>query len=289
MLSICIPTFNRYLFLNWTIDRLQKDFPDAHVIVFDNVSDDQTISLYKAGNFYYYRQLENVGCFENMRSALLKAKSKYCVYCGDDDYLIPERIQAGIDFLETNPDVICYFAPHEFYDEVKRQAVAKMYNCPDGIFTSIFTSANQLWDFIINANVFPEHAIYRREGLEKILTLRSSAYWAFTDLANMWSMGPVAFSDVPFYRNITDHPLGAREQLGVKMCLTAFDEYRAGLECLAYEFFKRELCFDNVKNKIHFMIRKFITTRLAVAHRILTQQGRLDEAEVIFKRMMIGE
>ena len=33
-------------------------------------------------------------------------KTKYCVFCADDDFIIPNAIAKGIKFLDKNPDYI---------------------------------------------------------------------------------------------------------------------------------------------------------------------------------------
>src|ERR1700744_4628476 len=101
MLSICIPTYNRVEFLRWTLDKTLADFPGAKIIVSDNASTDGTIHTSMNG-IRYIRQATNIGPFPNLRAALLMSNSKYCTYLADDDYLVPEQVQAGIDFLEAN-------------------------------------------------------------------------------------------------------------------------------------------------------------------------------------------
>ncbi len=89
-LSICIPTFNRDPFLQWTLDKTAADFPEAKIIVSDNGKS-------AIRHFHrYIRQSQNIGAFSNMRAALLAASTKYCVFLGDDDYLLPAEVQKGL-------------------------------------------------------------------------------------------------------------------------------------------------------------------------------------------------
>src|SRR5882757_2074529 len=108
-LSICIPTYNRQPFLAWTLDKTAADFPDAKLIVSDNHSVDETINVKFKGR--YIRQQTNIGAFPNMRAALLASHTKYAMYLGDDDYLLPGEVQKGIDFLDAYPTVLAYYAP----------------------------------------------------------------------------------------------------------------------------------------------------------------------------------
>jgi len=276
-LSICIPTYSRDPFLNWTIDKTKTDFPEAKIIISDNGK-----STVNTNGLRYLRQQHNIGAFPNMRAALLAASTKYAMFLGDDDYLLPAEVQKGIDFLESHPEVLVYYAPCQLYDEVNgKPAWDAFYVAED----ETFTAADTLWNFVMHKHVWPEHAIYRRAGLQDILQPRGGAYWCFVDLANAAVRGPVHFAKTPFYRNITQHPVGGRIKLGDQQCLTDFDAYRWGLETLAHDIFKSHLNDVDLKRNIEGMIRQFIWTRYEVAARILNAQGRIVEAAALTKRM----
>ena len=278
-LTICIPTYNRVPFLKWTLDRTVTDFPDTKIIVSDNASTDCTGDLQIPGR--YIRQSRNIGAFPNLRAALLAANTKYCVYLGDDDYLVPEEVQKGIDFLDANPEVLIYYAPCQLYDEVAKKPVWDAFYVAED---QTFTAADTLWNFMMHKHVWPEHAIYRRKRLDEILQPRTNAYWCFVDLANAAVRGPVHFAKTPYYRNITIHPVGGRAKLGDQQCLTEFDAYLAGLQVLAHDIFQGHLT-PEMKENLNKMIRQFIWSRFEVANRIFTGQNRLAEAGIMRKRM----
>lgn len=282
-LTICIPTYNRDPFLKWTLDKTATDFPGVKIIVADNGK--STIEMPKGVR--YIRQPQNIGAFPNMRVALLAASTKYCVFLGDDDYLLPEEVQKGIDFLETHPEVLAYFAPCQLFDEVQQKANWDAFYVAED---KTFTRADELWNFVVHKHVWPEHAIYRRAGLADILQPRTGAYWCFTDLANAVLRGPVHFAKTPYYRNLTGHPVGGRAKLGDQQCLTDFDSYRWGLEVLAYDIFRAAFASGeapDLKKTVNDMIRQFIWSRYEVAVRILTANGRLADADLLKKRMEI--
>ena len=282
MLSICIPTWNRYQFLKWTVARLKEIQGDIEIIVSDNDSDDDTKCIQLQG-VKYIKQPENIGAFPNMREALLAAKGEYAVFCADDDYLIAEEVTRGTEFLDANPQVVAYFAPCQLWDEVNGSPEWNAFYVAND---ETFTDPGKLWNFLIHNHVWPEHAIYRTSALQAIMQPRISAYWCFVDLANALAAGAVHFASKPYYRNITNHPVGWRSKLGDRQCLTDFDEYRAGLENLAYDLFKNHLN-DELKGKIRVMINHFINMRLGVAHRLLSMQGKQEEANSIEKRLRI--
>lgn len=280
-LSICIPTYNRDPFLQWTLDKTAADFPQSKIIVSDNGKSNVKF------DGRYIRQPTNIGAFPNMRAALLATSTKYCVFLGDDDYLIPDGVQKGIDFLESHPEVLVYYAPCQLYDEVAQSANWEAFYPAND---ETFTRADLLWNFVMHKHVWPEHAIYRRSGLADILTPRTQAYWCFTDLANAALRGPVHFAKTPYYRNITNHPVGGRVKLGDQQCLTDFDSYRWGLEVLACDLFRSAIASNEVptlKADLNNMIRQFLWSRYEVASRIHTANGRQVEAELLRKRMEI--
>ena len=283
MLSICIPTHNRYPFLKWTVAQLKRLQGDIEIIVSDNDSDDDTRCIQLQG-VKYIKQSSNIGAFPNMREALLAATHKYAVFCADDDYLIEPQLRKGIEFLEANPQVVAYFAPCQLWDEVAQVPNWNAFYVADD---ETFTEPSKLWNFLIHNHVWPEHAIYRTSALPHIMRPRTRAYWAFVDMSNAISAGSsVHFARDPYYRNITNHPIGHRSKLGDTQCLTDFDEYRAGLECLAHDLFKDHLSLE-LKTKLNVMINHFINMRLGVAHKLLTLQGKQEEALSIEKRLRI--
>ncbi len=282
MLSICIPTYNRRPFLEWTLEKTQHDFPEAKIIVSDNASTDGTQKVHFKGR--YIRQAYNIGPFPNLRAALLASRTKYCTYLGDDDYLLPEEVQKGIDFLDANPTVAAYYAPVQLYDEVEQKPTWNAFYVAED---KTYSNAAELWNFVIANHVWPEHMIWRRAWLDQILQPRLRAYWCFVDLAAAFAQGPVHFAATPFYRNLTGHPVGVRTKLGDQQCLTDFDEYRAGLENLAYDLFKENLKQPQVHTVVNAGIQAFIKARIEVAHRLLAANKRYAEAESYAKRLMV--
>jgi len=277
-LSICIPTYNRDPFLQWTLDKTTTEFPGTPIILSDNGKTKVTFP----GR--YIRQGTNIGAFPNMRAALLAANTKYCVFLGDDDYLLPDEVQKGVDFLEAHPEVAIYFAPCQLYDQVNDKAEWEAFYVAED---RTFTKPEDLWNFVIQNHVWPEHAIYRREGLEAILQPRLRAYWCFVDLAHAFVKGAVHFAKTPYYRNITNHPVGPRSKLGDQQCLTDFDQYQFGLECLAHDLFIKHLEQPDLKREVNALIRQFLYARVEVANRILEAQNRHAEAAEYQKRLTI--
>jgi glycosyltransferase involved in cell wall biosynthesis len=281
-LSICIPTHNRAPFLAWGLKRLRADFPDAEIIVSDNASTDNTSDLKFSADIRYHRQTENIGAFPNFLAALQLATGQYAIYCGDDDYLLPDRVSRGTAYLDAHPEVAAYCAPCELYLEEEGKPYCNAFKVPE---PQTFTAdeGKELFNFIIREHVWPEHMIYRAPVP---LSPRTSAYWAFADLPSILATGAIHFAPEPFYRNLLGHPMGHRDKLGDSQFLTHFDEYRAGLQVLAYDLFGERLSYAG-RRHVTEMIEWFICVRLDLARIHRERQGDTAEAEILAKRIAI--
>lgn len=281
VLSICIPTFNRLKFLCWTLTRLQSDFPDAEIIVSDNASTDGTSDFMFHSRVRYHRQPENVGAFPNMLKTLELASGKYAVYCADDDYLLPVELQRGIDYLDAHPEVAAYCAPCELYLENEQRVAELAYRLKE---PHTFTKADgmELFNFVIASHVWPEHIIYRTPVP---LQPRTRAYWAFVDLPHILERGAIHFSPQRFYRNLVTHPVGHREKLGDQQFLTDFDEYRSGLEVMAYDLMG-EMGY-RARRQVSRMIDAFMCERMHVARLQRLATGNQVEADILGKRLAV--
>jgi len=279
LLTVCIPTFNRQKFLSWAIDKTVLALPESKIVVSDNASYPFTTVPKRVR---LIRQDQNIGPFPNMRAALLAADTKYCCFLADDDYLIGDEVFRAVKYLEEHPEVVCYYAPCAVYDEL---AGAPVFHAFYTAMDETISDPVRLWNFVINRHVWPEHAIYRRDGLEEILAPRGPPYWCFTDLANAFAMGPVHFAQLPYYRNLTTHPLGERKKLGDAQALIEFDAYRWGLEILAHDIFADRLTDNEWKEKVHEGIQIFMYTRIKLAHVLMERNGHDYLAQMYQKRL----
>lgn len=123
LLSICIPTYNRYDLLSCSLTAVleaSKDYCDQiEVIVSDNCSADSTgdfvqslVSQYP--HLRYYRNDTNIGLNANFYKLTNRyATGKYCWLIGDDDFVISGTFpyilkilqEDEVDFLRLNFDI----------------------------------------------------------------------------------------------------------------------------------------------------------------------------------------
>lgn len=116
ILSICIPTFDRYEYLDYLLSNiLEQTGPDSEtvqVVVSDNFSQDSTWSVVdkyqqKSLNLKYSRNYKNIGFTHNLNTVIANASAKFCWLMGDDDALRPGVIPYITEALKIyNPDVV---------------------------------------------------------------------------------------------------------------------------------------------------------------------------------------
>lgn len=107
VLSICIPTYNRAVFLKQSLDVLcpQITSDDVELIVSDNNSPDNTediVKQYVAMNprIQYTKQETNLGAARNFFSLMHRAQGKYILLLGDDDILTDNAVSVLVDILK---------------------------------------------------------------------------------------------------------------------------------------------------------------------------------------------
>lgn len=110
MISVCIATFNAgpYILdqLESILSQLEKD---DEVIVFDDRSTDETISIIRGINdarVNIFAQPEQKGVIFNFESALLLAKGDYIFLADQDDVWLPGKVQKCMTALESHIAVV---------------------------------------------------------------------------------------------------------------------------------------------------------------------------------------
>jgi len=125
-LSICIPTYNRALFLRQCLNSIVSQFDDAgvlvktEIVISDNASKDGTqevVSEYgeKFSNIRYYRNSENLGFDNNVLNVVSKASGEYCWLLGDDDALFENSLKTVLAEISTS-HCAYYMANCQGYD-----------------------------------------------------------------------------------------------------------------------------------------------------------------------------
>lgn len=106
LISVVIPTYNRVHYLAKTIDSvLNQTYPNIEIIVVDDGSKDTTIELLKNyGSKIRFIQQSNRGAPFARNEGARHAHGQYISFLDDDDFWLPNKIEAEVEFLEKNPD-----------------------------------------------------------------------------------------------------------------------------------------------------------------------------------------
>jgi abequosyltransferase len=128
LISICIPTFNRYKYLLKNLNIINDILMDLNiseyveVIVSNNHSSDQTYTLsdFKFSSekilYSFISNDENIGPEQNILSLLGRSKSKYVMLLGDDDYLTIEYVREVLNVLRSELNVAVFLPSFKLVD-----------------------------------------------------------------------------------------------------------------------------------------------------------------------------
>jgi glycosyltransferase involved in cell wall biosynthesis len=139
LISVLIPTYNCAQYISEAIDSiLAQDYDNLEIIVVDDGSTDNTkeiVTAYCSGVAcnaftrnastvkYFYK--ENGGISSARNYCLKKASGEYIAWCDSDDYWLPGKLRAQMEYFEEHPDCEIVFTGYKNFienEEIKYQA-----------------------------------------------------------------------------------------------------------------------------------------------------------------------
>lgn len=109
LVSVIIPCFNAQRWLAEAIDScLQQSYPELEIVVVDDGSTDNCLEIIKSyGDKIIWDSGPNKGGNYARNRGFTLASGEYIQYLDADDYLLPEKIERQVRFLEkTGADVV---------------------------------------------------------------------------------------------------------------------------------------------------------------------------------------
>ncbi|MER3494736.1 MAG: glycosyl transferase family 2 [Mastigocladus sp. ERB_26_2] len=109
LVSVIIPCFNAARWLAQAIDScLQQTYPNIEIIVIDDGSTDNSLEILKSyGNKIIWKSCSHKGGNHARNLGFVLSKGEYIQYLDADDYILPEKIERQVHFLEkTGADVV---------------------------------------------------------------------------------------------------------------------------------------------------------------------------------------
>lgn len=118
-IDIIIPTYNRTELLKRVLDYYQQFGNDFHFIIADSSSPrnkkrnhDLVKSYLNLDILYIDKFSPKLAQSRKFQEIVKYAKNRYCLFCADDDFVVPNAIRKSVDFLEKHPD---YTTAHGTY------------------------------------------------------------------------------------------------------------------------------------------------------------------------------
>ena len=119
LLSICIPTYNNALWLEYSLRRilpqLMRTVDFSEVVVTDNCSKDETEDVLESlatefeTGFRYARNEKNLGHNGNYQRCIQLAKGDFIWLIGTDDILQNDAIERLLEFIQANQDLDYFY------------------------------------------------------------------------------------------------------------------------------------------------------------------------------------
>lgn len=112
--TILIPTFNRPEYLRRILSYYNGFEENYNIIVADSSSDESKLVNKKNMSTFLNLDIQHIDKYplkietsHKINDALNYVNAKYCVFCADDDFIIPNGIRQSVSFLENNSDFSC--------------------------------------------------------------------------------------------------------------------------------------------------------------------------------------
>ena len=110
LLTIVIPTYNRYKYLLRLLKYYNSYGFPARILILDASSDNpekpDLLSMLGNNQVEYRRFPPDIRPEEKLAQGIQNISTRYAVICADDDFITPTGLEKSIDFLEGNKDYV---------------------------------------------------------------------------------------------------------------------------------------------------------------------------------------
>ncbi len=122
--SVLITSFNQLEFLKEAVESvLGQTLSAAEIIICDDASTDGSQAYIKIMQAKYPKLIKfilqdtNIGISNNRNIALRQAKSRWSIFLDGDDRFLPEKLEASMSAVETDPSATLFFSNYRYIDE----------------------------------------------------------------------------------------------------------------------------------------------------------------------------
>lgn len=282
--AICIPTFNQSQYLHQCISSaLDQNYENLEVYVCDDKSTDDTSTICenfqkKFKNFYYKKNLENLGIAKNVNKLLRLPKTDFIVRLDSDDYLHPDYVRELVCLFEKHPEAGVGHVNVQEIDKNGENTRKRLLDRSKEYYPAEQSLKETIYGYKVAANI----CMFKRSVLEKLNF--TSGRPEYTEDYDLWiriadaEYGNVFSSKIlAYYRVWVD---GNNYRVSIKRKESELlGYYRMFTECIEPAFKKR-----NWKNKpIEIQREKF-----ALEHAVALKNNFFSKAEKeIIKRRVL--
>jgi glycosyltransferase involved in cell wall biosynthesis len=214
LVSICIPTYNAERTVMSTLQSiLNQTYQNLEILVVDNASSDNTMSLLRQVNdprLVVHRNERNIGAEANFSRCIELASGEYVAIFHADDLYLPNMVEKQVRALQDNPSVGAVFTMASLIndsDEIIGESILpaklrgkRVHHFPE-IFLSILENGNFLMcpSWMVRSKLYKELAPF--DG-ERFATSADLDMWL-----RILGKGPIAVLDEKLmsYRISTTH------------------------------------------------------------------------------------
>ena len=123
LLSIVIPTRNRYQYLKKCVELLERlDSSLVEILISDNSDDNSEFKRYLATNSFdninYFYTKERMSQTENSEFAVERATGEYICFIGDDDLVLPSMIDLARRMKSDGNDACLFDIPKYYWPDL---------------------------------------------------------------------------------------------------------------------------------------------------------------------------
>lgn len=252
ILTICIPTYNRMLFLKKQLDFFYKQLENkpniqnqVKFIVSDNASTDNTLSMLETWDkkslfFDHYSNEENYGLVGNIKVSLNRSTTEYVWFVSDDDELKEGIIEKVLDVLNND------FPEFLFINYSNGNTRKIGYTGLGGLILDSKTTALNIYNESYGSLVFMTSCVYKRKNILELNNDSMSSWISVPLLYSFYSCakGPMYIIKEPM---VIFNP-GNASYAGTKRVLKIkFEEYIKVLEKLEAFGYNRKEVLKTIK------------------------------------------
>ena len=170
--TVCIPVYNCETYIGQAIESvLQQTFSDFELLIIDNASTDDTLSViarYIDPRIRLIRNKNNIGVEGNWNKAITEARGEYVKLLPADDFLFPECLERQVKVLEAieNKSVSLVTCARQIVDPSGKRVITRKFPGAERKIKSQ-TAINRLVRSGTNLLGEPGAILFKRQLLER--------------------------------------------------------------------------------------------------------------------------